>query len=126
MMYFLKDRHRELCVLAVSPDILDIPGTIISGQNASRGYTLFKAAPDGLAMIDKDRVFAKSWKHGDAIEEYEHKGIMCAEILVPDEVDPCHIMRAYVSSTESQGDLEQVLGTPPKLEIVPKSQLFFI
>jgi hypothetical protein len=41
MMYLRRGRHRELCVLRVSPDVLDLPGVVVADGNASSGYTAF-------------------------------------------------------------------------------------
>ena len=127
MMHLLKERHRDLTVIAVSPAVLDLPGVIISDRNASRDYALFKSAPDGLVMIDRDFIFSEFWTHPDPIKQYEHKGIMCAEVLVPDKIDAKYILKAYVSCCESQEALSQVLSDVPSgFEIALAGRLFFL
>ncbi len=126
MMYLLKDNHPELTVLAINPDVLSIPGVIISDQNAARDYAMFKSAPDGLEMIDKDLIFAESWVHPDDIKTYEHKGAMCAEVLVLDKVNARFVLSAYVSCNSSQSSLISLLGPSGAGFVISiNSHLFF-
>jgi hypothetical protein len=89
----------EICLLRISTDVLDVPGAVVSDQNAASSYALFTPAPEGLARIDKDYVFAPSWKHpDDQIAEWRHKSAMCAEVLVPDAIAANCVLGAYVGS----------------------------
>jgi hypothetical protein len=102
MMYKIKDGHRILCVLQVNTAILDKPGVVIADQNASSKYVRFAAAPDGLQRIDADLVYARNWTHPeDQIQEWRHKAIKCAEVLVPDQVAASYITGIYVSCQEA-------------------------
>ncbi len=75
----LKNPDEPLCVLRVSPDVLDLPDVVITDQNAASEWARFHPAPDGLAYIKKDVVFARSWKHpDDQKREWQHKSAMCA------------------------------------------------
>jgi hypothetical protein len=126
MMHLLKDRHHGLAVLAVRVNILDILGVVISDRNAARDYALFKPALEGLEMIDKDLVFAERWTHQDPIKQHEHKGIMCAEILVPIKIDASYIFRAYVSCQQGYENLLNAFGSSASnLEIIINGHLFF-
>ena len=103
MMYRRKAGHRSICVLRISPDVLDLPGVIIADQNASSDYVRFFPSPAGLAHIDRELVFAERWTHpGDPIEQFRHRSIKCAEVLVPDRVDASHLTGAYVSGSTGQ------------------------
>jgi ssDNA thymidine ADP-ribosyltransferase, DarT len=102
MLYKIHDRRDELCILQVSPAVLDLPEVIVSDRNASSEYARFEPAPSGLRIVDRELVFAKYWTHpDDPIEEMRHGSIKCAEVLVPDSVPARFIMGAYVSSHES-------------------------
>ena len=126
MMHVLKDKHNELAVLAISPDVLDIAGVIISDQNAARDYALFKPSPNGLEEIDPELVFAERWTHPNPIDYDRHKGIMCAEVLIPDKIGADYILKVYVSSNRSRKALVDILGSDEsKLEVVINSHLFF-
>nr|MBA2390780.1 DUF4433 domain-containing protein [Geodermatophilaceae bacterium] len=65
MLYKRQDQHRELCVLRISTDVLDLPGVVVADQNASSGYARFEPAPSGLEIIERDMVFAEYWTHPD-------------------------------------------------------------
>lgn len=49
----------------------------------------------GLALIDYDEVHAQYWTHPDAGSTWDHSRKKCAEVLVPDKVDPGLILGAY-------------------------------
>ena len=128
MMYYLKDGHRGMIVLSISPDVLDIPGTIISDSNASREFTRFQPAPEGLSMIDEEAIYAEYWTHPqDSIEEYKHKGAMCSEVLVPDKVDAKYIMQTYVSCEQSHESIVAVLkSASTAIKVTTNGHLFFL
>lgn len=128
MLYKRKDRHAELCILRVSTDVLELPEVVITSQNASSDYVRFYSAPDGLKYLDYELVFAEYWTHpDDPIEEYRHKSIKCAEVLVPDRVRLDYIFGAYVSNPDTRTIVEthaRLAGHP--LEVVVDRHLFFL
>lgn len=124
-MYKVKSRHgdRSLCVLRVSPDVLDLPGVVITDQNASSEYVRFYASHDGLAYLDRDTVFAVSWRHpDDPIEEWRHGSIVCAEVLVPERVGPEFLLGAYVSCEMSR---RAANDQAPRLAVSLNQRIFF-
>jgi len=126
MMHLLKDNHNNLTVLALSPDIIDLPGVVITDRNASRDFALFLPAPNGLDIIDQELVFAEYWTNPNPIYQHEHKGIMCAEVLVPDKIDAEYIVKAYTSGNTSRTALADVLSMEQVvLETVVNAHLFF-
>ncbi len=91
----------DVCVLAISTDVLDLDDVVLADGNAASAVTAFRPALEGLAAIKRKRVFAQYWTHpGDPVEEAEHKRVMCAEILVPSAVDAAMITGVYVASDE--------------------------
>jgi len=123
MMSKIRSQRRDLCVLRVDPAVLLIPGTVISDQNASSDYVRFLSSPDGLRHIDRDYIFARSWKHPlDQIEEWRHGSAMCAEVLVPDRVESKHIMGCYVSC---QSLFDECAEQHPDLDVRQNGGLFF-
>ena len=127
MMFVRKDNHMALCVLRVSPDVLDLHGVVVSDCNASREYARFKPAPNGLAIVDRDLVFAEYWTHlDDPIKEYRHKGVKCAEVLVPDRIEPRFIVGTYVSCPGSRDALMGMFAGATGVEVVVNGHLFFI
>lgn len=124
MLYRLQGQHRELCVLRISTDVLNLPDVVIADQNASSNYVRFAVSPDGLALVDYEMVFAEYWTHpGDNLAEWRHKSVKCAEVLVPDSVAPEYIMGAYVSCEESRRALQQL---PPDVVVEVDAHLFFL
>ena len=122
MLYVLLDQQRELCILRIDKRVLQLRNAIVSDRNAARDWAKFEPAPDGLEMIDKEEVFALSWNHADPFEKDRLKGVMCAEVLVPDKVESSYIIGAYVSSQEAYDTLK---GLCPDLDIRISRTLFF-
>ncbi|HSB72354.1 MAG TPA: DUF4433 domain-containing protein [Candidatus Methylomirabilis sp.] len=123
MMFKRKELHRELCVLQVSPAVLDLDGVIVTDMNAARGIARFRPVDAGLASVDREMVFAEDWRHpGDFLAYERHQGIMCAEVLVPDRVDPELIAGAYVSCAEARASLASFA---PGLPIQVNPRMFF-
>ena len=100
MLYKRKSQHAGLCVLRVSPDVLDLPDIVITDGNASSKYVRFAAAPEGLRIVDAEMVFAEYWTDPDPLQYWRKKSAKCAEVLVPDCVDPKLFKGAYVSCTQ--------------------------
>lgn len=127
MLSKIKFDHGDLdiCVFRVSLDVLDLPGVLVTSQNASSDYARFAPAPDGLSNIDKDLVFARSWKHPeDQRAEWRHGSIINAEVLVPDVVPTEYIGGAYVSCENAQKRLRRHIGHDD-FEITINPDLFF-
>jgi hypothetical protein len=100
MLFKRLSRHRELAVLRVRTDALDLPGVVVTDGNAASHATRFGAPAEGLARINKAVTYARYWTHNDPYEHAEHKRRMCAEVLVPDCLPPGFIVGAYVSCDE--------------------------
>jgi len=101
MMYRRRDLHQDLCVLRISPEVLDIRGAVVADRNASSEYAAFYPSPEGLRKVNGEMVFSEYWTHSDQILEWEHKPIKCAEILIPNRLDPLYIMGAYGSARQT-------------------------
>jgi hypothetical protein len=122
MLYVLRDHHRDLAVLRIDPSILDLPEVVIADGNASSEYTRFYPSPTGLSNLRDELIFAEYWTDDDLFEYWNKKRIKCAEVLVPDQVDPSLIMSSYVSGRESEVRLRE-LGITHPIDIRP--WLFF-
>jgi len=110
MMYCLQSRHCELCVITVSPDSLHANGVVIADGNAAARLTRFYASPGGLAGIDAELVYARSWDHADPVEKDRRKKIKCAEVLVPDRVVVGLFTGIVVSRDESSEVVSRLLS----------------
>ena len=124
MLFKVKAYHGELCVLRVKTEVLDLPHVVVADRNASSDYARFAPAPDGLEKIDSHLVFAKYWTHPDnPIEELQHGSIMCAEVLVPDYIDPSFIIGAYVSCVDAEAAFK---ATGVRIPVTINSHFFFM
>ena len=122
MLYVLQSRHADLCILRVTTEALDLPGGIIADSNASSDYARFAPAPRGLSIVDKEMTFAEYWTHPDPYEGMRRKSAKCAEVLVPDRIDPGLIVGAYVSCPEAKVALE---ATGVDIPVTVNPYLFF-
>ncbi len=123
MMLKRRELHEQTCVLRISASVIDIPGALITDSNAASKYATFRPAPDGLAIVDRDRTFAESWTHDDQIEQWRHSAQKCAEVLVPDMVPASYISGAFVSCDASRAHLRHLA---PGLQITLDPHLFFL
>ncbi|MFA4875253.1 MAG: DUF4433 domain-containing protein [bacterium] len=122
MMYKLKGKHKELCVLAVDPAILNEGGVIITDMNAAKDIARPYLVDEGLEHIDKDKLFAMYWTHEDEVEAARHRGLMCAEVLVPKQIASNYIKGVFVSCKESEVALKITCSA---LKIKVNANLFF-
>jgi hypothetical protein len=124
MLYKRKDTHTELCVLRISTAVLDLDGVIVTDRNAAATIASFRPVATGLALLDRDLVFADDWRHpGDELEYLKHRSIKCAEVLVPDRVPRTYITGTYVSCMQSRAKLAKI---DPDLKIAVDPHLFFL
>jgi hypothetical protein len=115
--------NSTICVLQVDSGALDLPGVIVTDRNAASSWVSFMTVHEGLAAIDRDRLFARSWKHPDDMyDEMNHKSEKCAEILVPDRVESRFVLGAYVAN-QTALTVFQVLGTGLPVRI--RGDMFF-
>jgi hypothetical protein len=116
-------RDQPVCVLAVSTDVLDLPGVVITDSNAASKYVRFAASPAGLRIVDRNRTFAEYWTDDDRIEEWRKKAAKCAEVLVPDRVEPRFVSGVYVPSDEARA---VVSAMDTGLTVTVDGHLFFL
>jgi acetyltransferase-like isoleucine patch superfamily enzyme len=122
MMYKRRAQHQDLCVLRINPDIIDLKNVVITDGNASSDYVRFFAAPKGLAIVDKDWTFAENWTDPDPIQYFRKKAAKCAEVLVPDFINPEYILGAYISCQEAKDKFQELETT---ISVIIDSHLFF-
>lgn len=116
-------RNSGICVLRVNASVLDQAGVIVTDRNAASGWARFWPGAEGLANINRDRVFARYWLHqDDPYEEMRHKSEKCAELLVPDRVGAHLIVGAYVANQNAQTTFQQ---RNPRLPVQIRGEMFF-
>jgi len=108
MMYKRQAQHQDLCVLRIRPEVIDLPGVVITDGNASGQYVRFAAAPEGLRIVDRELTFAEFWTDPNLIIKWRKTAAKCAEVLVPDSVEPTYIMGAYVSCQQAVNRLQSL------------------
>jgi hypothetical protein len=126
MMYHVINHNPidEICLLRVSPDVLDLPDVVVSDGNAARRWmTRFDSAADGIAALDFDQVHARYWNHADAAEKDERMRVKQAEVLVPNIIDPRFIVGAYAPTAAASTALAAVSGG--RLPVVVTRYTFF-
>ncbi len=128
MLFRLKNTFgcENLCILSISPYVINEPGVVITSCNAASNYVIFRPSPEGLDIIEEDLVYAKDWTHPHQIEQWKRKSIKCAEVLVPDRVDTKFILKANVSCTDSKIKLETIIRDKGVItDVVVDRELFF-
>lgn len=111
-MYYIVSNNPidGVCLLRVSPDVLDLPDVVVTDRNAaSQGMSRFDPPATGLALIDFDEVHAKYWTHPDPGATWDHSRKKCAEVLVPDKVEPGFILGAYVPTAAALTALQATM-----------------
>jgi len=102
MLSKVRNKNNDICILRVAPKVLDLPGVIITDQNAASKYVRFYPVTEGLKAIDKEILFSRYWTHQqDQFEEWAHKSAKCAEVLVPNQVETGYIRSAYLANRQA-------------------------
>ncbi len=117
-----RDLNAKICVLRVDSAALDLDGAVVTDGNAASDYTRFAVAPDGLSIVDESLTFAEYWTDDNKYVYYEKKRRKCAEVLVPDRLDPALIRGAYVVSAAARN---ACLAVPVPWPVTVKPDLFF-
>lgn len=121
MLSARRAENNQICVLRVKKTVLDIEGVVITDKNAARDCW-FKTVKEGLPLLDKDNIYVTFWLDSDnLINQYRLAGIKCAEVLVPDCVQPDYIVGAYVANEAALNKLCEISS----INAIIKSELFF-
>lgn len=122
MMYKRKDDAILLAVVRLHPNVLDLPGSVITDGNAASNDTVFLPGPSGLARLDEEQVYAKSWDDPDPWIKAERKRARCTELLVPNRVEPQFILGCYVDRWDRRSEC---FAQAPGLLVEVKAYVFF-
>ncbi len=108
-----KRRFEDVCVLRISVAVLKLQSAVITDQNAASKYCR-PSTPSEWRNLDFDDIFAADWKHpDDQIREWQHTSRKCAEVLIPDLVQPSMLIGAYVPDIAARVRLDaQGFGLP--------------
>jgi len=118
-----REHNDTICVLRISAAVLDLPDVIVADSNAASDYVRFYRSAEGIASINKDKLFARYWTNSEnAYERMAHKSLKCAEVLVPEAVEPNYITGAYVAN---QTALANFAALNTGLTVCIRSDMFF-
>ena len=120
MLSVRRSQNDVICVLVIDSKVLDLPGVIISDRNAASNYVRFSSMKEGLERLDRERIFAQYWTH--LYDEMSHKSEKCAEVLVPNLVEPRYIVSANVANETA---LESFIKLRLDLTVCIKNDIFF-
>jgi ssDNA thymidine ADP-ribosyltransferase, DarT len=122
MLFKRLSEAATLCVLRVSTDVLRLPGTVLSDQNAASDYVRFYD-PSQWEMLSFDDIYALDWRHpGDQIAYWRHRARKCAEVLVPRSIPSRFVLGAYVVDHAAS---ERLVALGFQLPIALNPVLFF-
>jgi len=120
-----ESNRREVVVLGVSPQVLEIPGSFIAAGNAASYLTPIFLAEKGIQIITGElrNIIQNDWW---AAEDGSKRKIM-AECLVPKSIPPDLIHSVYVSNHQvSQAVRTLVESAGLRVEVVPEPHMFFL
>ncbi len=119
-----RERNDTICVLRINADVLDLPGVIVADRNASTDYVRFYAVAEGIESLDKNKLFARYWTNSqDENERRAHKRLKCAEVLVPNKVEPNYVLGGYVANEKA---LASFTGLDTQLTVCIRNDIFFL
>lgn len=122
MLFSLRDRYDDICVLGIDPAVLDMSDVVITDCNAAVGWVTFRPVTEGLSKLDGETIFAVWWWHpDDPVRTDQHRAAMMAEVLVPHSVPADYIRRIYVANEMAMRTC-QALGIT--LPITLRAELF--
>lgn len=113
----------DLCVLLISPIVLDIDGVVVTDGNAASEITRFYPAEEGLLSLDYDKIYAEWWTDGNPYEQDEKKRVKCAEVLVPNRIPYQMVIGAAVPLQKTEEKV-RLLGFDKRIIISPST--FFL
>jgi len=118
-----REDNDTICILQISADVLGLPGVIVADSNAASDYVRFYPPPEGIASIDKEKLFARYWTNSqNPYERMAHKSLKCAEVLVPEKVVPNYVVGGYVANEKA---LASFTGLDTRLTVSIRSDIFF-
>ncbi len=113
---------RDLCVLRISQEVLDIPGTYVTSGNAASDWTRVAPGAAGLTVVDRDATFIRYWGTDDSQAAHVARSKTMAEVLVPGCVPPSFVTGAYAGNRQIA---KRVLAEWSMLEAVVCPDIFF-
>lgn len=95
----------RLCIVEVSPEVIDRPGVLVTDRNAAAGGVRFGKGRAGLRAVDAAATFSREYLG----ENHERDQRRQAEVLVPDRVGPHHVRALHVVSQQAASSIRERL-----------------
>lgn len=108
MLSRLRHLNNEICLLAIDPSIMNVPGTVVTSCNAASGIVQFVDPIEMTDVLDFDIIYKRYWVDENGHVNANNKLIKCAEVLVPDYIPYNYIAGAIVISRAVKAKLEEV------------------
>ena len=98
MMYSIKHRINDICVLKIDKSVLNLENIIIADRNASVSGVCFFPPNQAIRELNFDIINLSSWNFDDPIKKMRIKALMMAEVLVYECIQPCYITEVLVGN----------------------------
>lgn len=121
MLSKLRQKNKEICILAINPMILELQEVVIADRNAASKLVSF-ITPEMMDTLDFRKIYMKYWNDEDPFVKDANKLVKCAEVLVPDCVPASYILGAVVADGEVEKRLKE-LGFDKQI-IVDRNRFF--
>lgn len=111
----------DIAVISVRPDVLTLPGALVTDGNAANFPTLFYPVAEGMKHIERQwNVIQNDWWRSD---DGSKRKIM-SECLVPERVPPDLVDTVYVPDHECVDNARRIIATSG-VPVVPEPRMFF-
>ncbi len=121
MMYRVRN-NGVVCVLKVSPQVLNLPGVFYSTRNASALEARFHPCEGDFTNIERRILYSGRWVDENGVVDVDKMQRIQAEVLVPDRIPPAYIVGVFVRSDQ---DAVAVRAHCGNLDVIPHPGLFF-
>src|SRR5574341_594074 len=113
---------KEIAVLGVYRDVLNLGGVFLTDGNAANSPTQFYSSAEGLkAISDNWGIIQSEW--WNPLDGSKRK--IMAECLIPERVPPNYIHSIYVAHPSVAERVKALIG-PRDLPIIPEPFMFFL
>lgn len=128
MLSARRKQKESLCVLRLKPELMHLPGAVISDRNAATNAAQFYKAVEGVQKVAREILFGKYWssKFNDPATNERNGQIRCAELLLPTKIHPSYIGGMYVvSEAVKQAVIAKFPENSCPVEITVHPEFFF-
>lgn len=117
MLSRVRKHNREICLLRIDSEVLNIPNVVISDMNAAKSYARFYEVGHGLEELDYKTIFMQYWT--DCPDVDYSKGVKCAEILIPQCVPVKYINSIVVANSVVKSRVADIVPQNIPIDVEP-------